>query len=84
VAAAGNHKVLRVAEVQGLRRVAFALGAASFVTWYAAFVAVLRGESGIEAGSFFGWYVAALVAALVLSQLVERRYHAAAPPMAAF
>lgn len=84
VAAAGNHKVLRVAEVQSLRRVAFALGSASFVTWYAAFVAVLQGESGLHVGSFFGWYVAAMVGALVLSQLVERRYHAPAPSMAAF
>jgi hypothetical protein len=84
VSAAGNHKVIRVAEVQGLRRIAFALGSASFVTWYAAFVAVLQGEAGLDAGSFFGWYIAAMVGALVLSQLVERHYHAPAPASAAF
>ena len=84
VAAAGNHKVLRVAEVSSLRRVAFALGSASFVTWYAAFAAVLRGESTLDVGVFFGWYVAAMIGAVVFSQMVERRYHAIAPPMAAF
>lgn len=84
VKAAGNHQVIRVAEVQGLRRIAFALGAASFVTWYAAFAAVLVGETGLDTATFFGWFVAALVGALVLSQLVERRYHAVAPPAAAF
>lgn len=84
VAAASNHKVLRVAEVSSLRRIAFALGSASFVTWYAAFAAVLRGDAGIDVGAFFGWYIAAMVGAIVFSQMVERRYHAIAPSMAAF
>lgn len=84
VAAAGNHSVVCVERVASLRRFAFALGAISFVTWYAAFAAVLRAESGLQAGTFFAWYVAALVGGLVLSQLVERRYHAPAPSLAAF
>lgn len=84
VAAAGNHKVLCVSSIAGLRRIAFALGSVSFVTWYAAFAAVLRGEAGLDPATFFGWYVAALVGALVLSQIIERRYHEEAPPAAAF
>lgn len=85
VTAAGNHKVLRVAEVAGLRRMAFALGSVSFVTWYAAFAAVLYADKGVlDPMTFFAWYIAALVVALVVSQLVERRYHEVAPPAAAF
>lgn len=84
VAAASNHKVLRVAEVSSLRRIAFALGSASFVTWYAAFSAVLGEGKNIDVASFFGWYVLALVVAILFSQMVERRYHEAAPSTASY
>lgn len=84
VVAATNHRTLCVSQVASLRRFAFALGSVSFVTWYAAFTAVLRGETGLNSATFFAWYVAAMVGALVLSQLVERRYHEAAPSAASY
>lgn len=76
--AAKDVKVLRVAEVAGLRRFAFASAAVSFVSWYAAFLAVVLAETGkLAPASFFLWYVTAVVIALVGSQVLESRFYAA-------
>lgn len=75
--AAGNHRTVRVAEVAGLRRVAFACGSVSFVSWYAAFLSVVLAESAnLAPAGFFLSYITALVLGLVVSQVMERHYHA--------
>ncbi|HEY4507871.1 MAG TPA: vitamin K epoxide reductase family protein [Candidatus Paceibacterota bacterium] len=81
-AAAGNHKILRVAEVAGLRRVAFACGSVSFVSWYAAFLTVVLAETAsLRPAGFFLAYISALVLGLLASQLLERRHHAVPVPI---
>jgi uncharacterized membrane protein len=84
VVAAGNHKTLNVMAVASLRRLAFALASVSFVTWYAAFAAVLYADHPMQPAGFFAYYIAALVLALVGSQVIERRYHDTPAPIEAY
>jgi uncharacterized membrane protein len=85
VTAAGNHMTLNVLGIASLRRVAFALASISFVTWYAAFAAVLYAENGsLSPTTFFAGYLAALALGLLASQVIERRYHDDAPPIEAY
>jgi uncharacterized membrane protein len=61
-------------ELRHIRKIAFALGAISLVSWYAAFLFGFLADVSLGATSLFGAYAGALALAVLASQLLERLY----------
>lgn len=66
-----EHRTVSVMKIRVYRKIAFALGAISFVSWYAAFALALYPELNVEIGTLLGLYVAVTFIAVGLSQVVE-------------
>jgi uncharacterized membrane protein len=64
-------RTLCVWKVRVYRKIAFGLGAISFISWYAAFALALYPELDVQIGTLLGGYIAITLIGVSISQIVE-------------